>query len=300
MLLLTVARKSWVDPRTKVFDVFNILSTYGAKLKTKTYFQADKARKLVGADHAIKISNSKWGAGSTDIVLGFATSEQHAEWLLQLEKNLEYANGRKASRGAQMASGRLQMLVHKSAKVSQSESLVVRQMTRGLYSVKRVWATLHHHCATTIQSSYRGLLGRRKSKVKKKERNAKMQAAVTVQRNIRRIFGMKGRKGPKESAAEKAARCENCGRELPGRVLGKWLTAGGPKPLCGQCPRDASDFTAGPTGPKLPQVTFEERPRLHARTSSVDSEQGVAASKRWSRRAPGISHDEDGDIVASC
>lgn len=293
VLLLTVARKSWVDLKTKVYDVMAILPLYGAMMRTRQYFKREKAKELVGVDYAIKFANSQWknkNSSSDEIVLGFESGEAHAGFLSKLESAISFSAQK--SSGRRNASDRLKHLVRQSTFSSHSENTLVRQVNRGAFAVKRAWNSVHHAFATSIQKSYRGLLGRRKYA---KEKREKVQAAVTVQRNIRRIFNRLSGSGrsKRPSAPSGSADACACGKKLPSKVLSKWLVEGGPKPFCGECDSLAPGMTLGPN---LPKSAYAR----HRTISSIDSEAGLEKGKRWSYCAPGISHDNQGNVEAQC
>ena len=183
LLLLTVARKSWLNPGFKVYDVFDALPIKGVGISDLPREDCEQA---LGTTCGVELMFSyTWAPDKEHCILGFDSADQHQSWVKNLEASAAF-NGSN-NRGAEASTVLIELeKLAKSGALNNTESGFVRQMARAKRCVTGAFGKIHEQSALTIQCSFRGFLGRKKAKAKREEHLQKKAAVVTIQKAFRK------------------------------------------------------------------------------------------------------------------
>ncbi|GBG34590.1 Rho guanine nucleotide exchange factor, putative [Hondaea fermentalgiana] len=175
VLLLTVARKSWLNPAIKVYDVMQVLPLREAVCVSIAGIGGTGIEPL-------RLESDAWRLTQT-LDLLFETSAQADAWKAGVESALAFANNEvNAHRDGSLLAQLAQRINSK-----RNQSTLMRQLLEKPSRVSRAFGQLHQAGAITIQRTFRGLCGRRRAKARKDELSREVWAAMTIQRAFKRM-----------------------------------------------------------------------------------------------------------------
>lgn len=181
LLLLTVARKSWLNARYKVYDVIDALPLQKFSVSD---LPSEDCREALSTECGVELMFSCcWSSTSEHCVMGFDSSEQHKLWFEALETCSTSADSTNKTDSKVLLE--IEELT-RNGTLSSHKSGFARQMNRAKRNVSGAFGKIHEHSAKRIQASFRGFLGRRTAKAKREEHARKSVAVVTIQKAFRR------------------------------------------------------------------------------------------------------------------
>ncbi|CAK9113565.1 Oxidoreductase HTATIP2 [Durusdinium trenchii] len=150
VILLTVARKSWLNPTQKVYDVASALPLRKASVAAPQVKLPDLG------PFQVTLTSPEWP--QNELSFGAAREVEQNQWTEVLQESCEYATH-------QINKGRDTTLLDRIvAQVNKptGRSNFVQKLAKAPSSVLRKFGDVHQSKAVLIQKSYRGILGRRR------------------------------------------------------------------------------------------------------------------------------------------
>jgi len=182
-IIISLPRRSLLNPGAKIYDVFNVLPLKDASFE-EDYLSAEEME----CSRALAITCPNWDVDLQPWILGFdeCSSVDSEIWLKDLQKAIDFTS---AKINRKRDNSVLEKLSIETNNVER-KSKFVQAMLKHPKKAARVFGKVHQASAVVIQKTYRGILGRKRFEQAKLDFFAEVQAAIVIQRAFKKLHGL--------------------------------------------------------------------------------------------------------------